>query len=31
LFVDALVDAYEPVAGGTALFRFTQMRAELRR
>jgi trans-aconitate 2-methyltransferase len=31
LFVDALVDAYEPVAGRTALFRFTQMRAELRR
>jgi hypothetical protein len=31
LVVDALVDAYEPVAGGTALFRFTQMRAELRR
>jgi trans-aconitate 2-methyltransferase len=30
-FADALVDAYEPVAGGPGLFRYTQMRAELRR
>lgn len=30
-FVDELVDAYEPVAGRPGLFRFTQMRAELRR
>lgn len=30
-FVDELVDAYEPIAGRPGLFRFTQMRAELRR
>ncbi|RDH79137.1 class I SAM-dependent methyltransferase [Mycolicibacterium moriokaense] len=30
-FVTELVDAYEPVAGRPGLFRFTQMRAELRR
>ena len=30
-FVDELVDAYEAVAGRPGLFRFTQMRAELRR
>ena len=30
-FIDELVEAYEPVAGRPGLFRFTQMRAELRR
>lgn len=30
-FVADLVDAYEPVAGRPGLFRFTQLRAELRR
>jgi trans-aconitate 2-methyltransferase len=30
-FVDELVAAYEPVSGRPGLFRFTQMRAELRR
>ena len=30
-FVDELVEAYEAVAGRPGLFRFTQMRAELRR
>jgi trans-aconitate 2-methyltransferase len=30
-FVTAEVDAYEPVAGRPGLFRFTQMRADLRR
>jgi trans-aconitate 2-methyltransferase len=30
-FIDELVVAYEPVAGRAGLFRFTQMRAELRR
>ncbi|BBY30181.1 class I SAM-dependent methyltransferase [Mycolicibacterium sediminis] len=30
-FVTDLVDAYEPVAGRPGLFRFTQMRAELKR
>jgi trans-aconitate 2-methyltransferase len=30
-FVDDLVDAYEPVAGGPGMFRYMQMRAELRR
>jgi trans-aconitate 2-methyltransferase len=30
-FVTAVVDAYEPIAGAPGLFRFTQMRAELRR
>jgi trans-aconitate 2-methyltransferase len=30
-FIGDLVEAYEPVAGRAGLFRFTQMRAELRR
>ena len=30
-FIDELVAAYEPVAGRPGLFRFTQMRSELRR
>ncbi|WNG90798.1 class I SAM-dependent methyltransferase [Mycobacterium sp. ITM-2016-00318] len=30
-FVDGLVDAYQDVVGGPGLFRFMQMRAELRR
>ncbi len=30
-FIEQLVDAYEPLAGRPGLFRFTQMRAELRR